>query len=69
MDGKLRTVYKMHPDDVQTVIARFKILGELKIDEKRRPQDGQLTRYMLANDKKLEMRLSTVLQYVNLVKN
>lgn len=59
VDGKLRTVYKLHPDDVQTVIARFKILGDLKIDEKRRPQDGQV-RYVLDNDKKIEMRLSTV---------
>ena len=59
IDGKLRTVYKLHPDDVQTVIARFKILGDLKIDEKRKPQDGQV-RYTLDNDKKMEMRLSTV---------
>ncbi|MBA2403920.1 MAG: type II/IV secretion system protein, partial [Bdellovibrionales bacterium] len=41
------------------VIARFKILGDMKLDEKRKPQDGGIKR-TLDNGKQVEMRLSTL---------
>lgn len=59
VDGKLRTVYKLHPDAMLMMIARLKILGDLKLDEKRKPQDGQI-KYFLKGGKKIEMRLSTI---------
>lgn len=59
VDGKLRVVYRLDPEALQTVVARFKILGALKMDEKRLPQDGQVVHY-LRQDKKIEVRLSTV---------
>jgi general secretion pathway protein E len=59
VDGKLRVVYRLDPEALQTVVARFKILGSLKMDEKRLPQDGQVVHYLREN-KKIEIRLSTV---------
>ena len=44
---------------MQMLIARFKIVAGLKIDEKRLPQDGQLKHY-IRDDKKIELRLSTI---------
>ncbi len=59
VDGDLRTVYRLDHEALQMVIARFKILGEMKLDEKRRPQDGGVKR-TLENGKQIEMRLSTL---------
>ncbi len=59
IDGELRTVYRLDPDALNMIIARFKILGEMKLDEKRRPQDGGIKR-SLENGQQIEMRLSTL---------
>ncbi len=59
VDGKLKIVYKMDPDLMLNVISRLKILGDMKIDEKRKPQDGRIKRF-LENGRKIEMRLSVV---------
>jgi general secretion pathway protein E len=59
VDGVLRVVYKMDPEAMLNVISRIKILGDMKLDEKRKPQDGRVKRF-LENGKKIEMRLSTV---------
>jgi general secretion pathway protein E len=59
VDGELRPVYRMDPEALQMIIARFKILGEMKLDEKRKPQDGGIKRN-LENGKPVEMRLSTL---------
>ena len=59
VDGDLRTVYRLDHDALTMVIARFKILGEMKLDEKRKPQDGGIKR-RLDNGKQVEMRLSTL---------
>ncbi|MDA8793401.1 GspE/PulE family protein [Bacteriovoracaceae bacterium] len=59
IDGKLRRVYSLDPDALLSVISRVKILGDMKIDEKRRPQDGRIKRF-LDNGKQIEMRLSVV---------
>lgn len=59
IDGDLRTVYRLDPEAMTMVIARFKILGEMKLDERRRPQDGGI-KIDLKNGKQVEMRLSTL---------
>lgn len=59
VDGDLRSVYKLDHDALMMVIARFKILGEMKLDEKRKPQDGGMKRD-LGNGRQVEMRLSTL---------
>jgi general secretion pathway protein E len=59
VDGDLRTVYRLDHEALMMVIARFKILGEMKLDEKRKPQDGGIKR-TLDNGKQVEMRLSTL---------
>lgn len=62
VDGKLRVVYKMDPEALLSVVSRLKILGDMKLDEKRKPQDGRIKRF-LENGKKVEMRLSCVPSY------
>lgn len=59
VDGDLRTVYRLDHDALTMVIARFKILADMKLDEKRKPQDGGIKRD-LGNGKQVEMRLSTL---------
>ena len=59
VDGDLRVVYRLDHEALTMVIARFKILGDMKLDEKRKPQDGGLKRN-LENGKNVEMRLSTL---------
>lgn len=62
VDGKLKVVYKIDPDALLSIVSRIKILSEMKIDEKRKPQDGRIKRF-LDNGKKIEMRVSTVPTY------
>lgn len=59
IDGDLRAVYRLDHEALTMVIARFKILADMKLDEKRKPQDGGLKR-RLDNGKQVEMRLSTL---------
>lgn len=59
VDGELRTVYRLDPDVLIMVVSRFKIMGDMKLDEKRKPLDGGLKR-TLENGRKVEMRLSTL---------
>jgi general secretion pathway protein E len=62
VDGKLKVVYKMDPESLLNVVSRLKVLGEMKLDEKRKPQDGRVKRF-LDNGKKVEMRLSVIPSY------
>lgn len=59
VDGDLRTVYRLDHEALLMVISRFKILGEMKLDEKRKPQDGGI-KHEFRNGKQVEMRLSTL---------
>ncbi len=59
IDGDLRTVYRLDHDALLMIISRFKILADMKLDEKRRPQDGGIKRE-LENGKQVEMRISTL---------
>jgi general secretion pathway protein E len=59
VDGDLRTVYRLDHDSLMMVISRFKILGDMKLDEKRKPQDGGI-KHQFRSGKQVEMRLSTL---------
>lgn len=43
VDGELREILEYQPFLHQQIIARFKIMSNLKIDEARIPQDGRLS--------------------------
>ena len=59
IDGDLRTVYRLDPDALLMIISRIKILADLKLDEKRKPQDGGFKR-TLESGRQVEMRVSTL---------
>lgn len=58
IDGELREILEyqtfLHPQ----VVARFKIMANLKIDEARIPQDGRIS--TVINNKALDLRVSTL---------
>ncbi len=58
IDGELREILEYQNFLHQQVVARFKILSNLKIDESRIPQDGRLS--TVINNKALDLRVSTL---------
>ena len=46
IDGHMRVVYNFEPEMMLPIVSRIKILGEMAVDEKRKPQDGHI-RYAL----------------------
>lgn len=58
VDGELREILEYQPFLHQQVVARFKIMSNLKIDESRIPQDGRLS--TVINNKALDLRVSTL---------
>ncbi len=58
VDGELREILEYQPFLHQQVIARFKIMSNLKIDEARVPQDGRIS--TVINNKALDLRVSTL---------
>lgn len=59
IDGALRVVYKFDNNIFLQVISRLKIMADLKVDERRRPQDGRIKR-RLEDGRVMEFRLSTI---------
>ncbi len=59
VDGTLRIVYKFDPEIMLSVLSRLKILSDMKVDEKRKPQDGRIKREIAA-EKIIEIRSSTI---------
>jgi len=57
VDGILHNTLTIPKDVYPAVVARIKILSNLKIDETRRPQDGRFS--ILENQKKIDFRVST----------
>jgi type IV pilus assembly protein PilB len=57
MDGSLETVLTMPPSFHAVLIARIKILCSIKLDEKRKPQDGRFSTRL--NEYKVDYRVST----------
>lgn len=57
VDGVLHTSLILPKDLYSSIVARIKILSNLKIDEQRKPQDGRFS--ILEQDKKIDFRVST----------
>ncbi|MEY3471149.1 MAG: hypothetical protein RLZZ223_499 [Candidatus Parcubacteria bacterium] len=57
VDGVLHTSLILPKDVYSPVVARIKILSNLKIDEQRKPQDGRFS--ILEKDQKVDFRVST----------
>ena len=57
VDGVLHTSLILPKDIYSAVVARIKILSNLKIDEQRKPQDGRFS--ILEQGKKIDFRVST----------
>ncbi len=61
IDGILRDAMVLPKDSASGIVARIKVLSNLKLDEKRLPQDG---RFKISNDdQKVSFRVSTIPTY------
>ncbi len=61
VDGELFTSLILPVDVHNSVVARIKILASLKLDEKRKPQDGRFSARI--DDRKIDFRVSTFPAY------
>lgn len=57
VDGTLQTNLVLPAKIHQSVVARIKVLSSMKLDEKRKPQDGRFS--LNINDRKIDFRVST----------
>lgn len=57
IDGVLHTSLILPKELYSAIVARIKILSNLKIDEQRKPQDGRFS--IIDQDKKIDFRVST----------
>jgi len=58
VDGDLHTTYTLPVDARRVVVARVKILAKLRLDEKRKPQDGRF--FAKVDGRKVDFRVSTM---------
>jgi len=58
VDGELKEILEYQSFLHAGIVARFKILSELKIDESRVPQDGRISKSI--EEKPLDLRVSTL---------
>ncbi len=61
VDGTLHTTLTLPLNTFDGIIARIKILSKLRLDEKRRPQDGSFA--TMISNRKVEFRVSTFPAY------
>ncbi|MFA6273788.1 MAG: GspE/PulE family protein [Candidatus Paceibacterota bacterium] len=61
VDGSLHTTITLPPAVYNGVIARIKILSKLRLDEKRKPQDGSFSATI--DNRKIDFRVSTMPAY------
>lgn len=61
VDGDLHTSLILPPDIYSGMIARIKILAKLRLDEKRKPQDGSFSAKI--DERKIDFRVSTMPAY------
>lgn len=61
VDGTLHTTLVLPIQSFDGIVARIKILAKLRLDEKRKPQDGSFA--TLFNERKIEFRVSTFPAY------
>lgn len=57
MDGELHTSLELPAKVHEAVVARIKILAKLRLDEKRKPQDGRFSANV--NNRRIDFRVST----------
>ena len=58
LDGKLQETMPIPPEKKQAVISRIKVMAELDIAERRRPQDGRIR--VEGEDRVVDMRVSVI---------
>lgn len=58
IDGEMREILEYQSFFHQQVVARFKILANLKIDESRMPQDGRISTTI--DGRPMDLRVSTL---------
>lgn len=61
IDGSLRTAIALPQNVYSGIVARIKILSKLRLDEKRKPQDGSFSTTI--DDRKIDFRVSTMPAY------
>ena len=61
VDGILHTTLILPPNVYNGIIARIKILAKLRLDEKRKPQDGSFS--TIIDGRKIDFRVSTMPSY------
>lgn len=61
VDGNLNTSIELPKNVIEALVARIKILSEMKLDEKRKPQDGRFSAH--ADGRKIDFRVSTFPTY------
>ena len=59
-DGLLRTYLELPPNYRSSLIARLKIMCDLDISERRKPQDGKINFSRFSAQHKLELRVATI---------
>src|SRR5688572_7227257 len=58
VDGLLRDVHELDAGIFQRVVSRIKVLGEMDIAEKRKPQDGRFSHPV--EDRTVDLRISAI---------
>jgi len=61
VDGIMHTSLRLPPKVKRAVAARIKILSNMKLDERRKPQDGRFSAHI--DDRKIDFRVSTFPTY------
>jgi type II secretory ATPase GspE/PulE/Tfp pilus assembly ATPase PilB-like protein len=59
-DGRLRTYLELPPNYRNAMIARVKIMCDLDISEKRKPQDGKINFAKFSPQHRIELRVATI---------
>lgn len=59
-DGQMRPYMELPPSYRQALIARLKIMCDLDISEKRKPQDGKINFGRFVQGQRLELRVATI---------
>jgi type II secretory ATPase GspE/PulE/Tfp pilus assembly ATPase PilB-like protein len=65
-DGQLRPYLELPPNYRNAMIARLKIMCDLDISERRKPQDGKINFAKFVQGVKLELRVATIPTHSNL---
>ncbi len=61
VDGALHTTIVLPPSAYNGIVSRIKILAKLRLDEKRKPQDGSFS--TMVDNRKIDFRVSTMPAY------